>query len=276
MRRIEIPSADICGAEIPRVLVGNSTFYYGTSYNPVKAVWRRIKFFHFPKNITKLVVKAISWGLTGIQLFAHPKFVDAVEKAEVATDADVHIVATAGTLGFPRTKPYASEIEYAAKLEPELVAPWLIADFLRKKALTERRRREIEEVLGLIRGIGAVPGISTHYPADVIPKIDESGLDVNFYLVPINKMGFYMHPNKQTALEAIRRTKKPVIATKPLAWGRIPPKEAFEFLFEEGVASVAVGVASEKELFETFSAASEVLRSGRSSPIRAYAKHGIP
>jgi predicted aldo/keto reductase-like oxidoreductase len=50
--------------------------------------------------------------------------------------------------------------------------------------------------------------------------------------------------------------KKIIIAKKTLAAGRLPPKEAFQYIASTRcVDAVAVGIASEREAEETFSIA---------------------
>ena len=69
-----------------------------------------------------------------------------------------------------------------------------------------------------------------------------------------------MFPNRDLAVEAIRATKKPVIAIKPLAGGRIEPREALEHVYREmGIDFCMIGVGSEKEAEEDFSIAHKIL-----------------
>jgi hypothetical protein len=61
-----------------------------------------------------------------------------------------------------------------------------------------------------------------------------------------------------THLETVKNAKKPVIAIKSLAGGRIPPKEAFQYVYEiAGVDSCMVGVGSDEELDTDLKAARE-------------------
>ena len=58
-----------------------------------------------------------------------------------------------------------------------------------------------------------------------------------------------MLPTQRLALEAVKNASRPVIAIKPLAGGRIPPKQAFDYVYENArVDSCMVGVGSEEEL----------------------------
>jgi hypothetical protein len=101
--------------------------------------------------------------------------------------------------------------------------------------------------------------LGIHHAGTSLPLLNQQDLDVCGYLTPINKLGALMLPTQAHALHAITATSKPVIAIKPLAGGRIPPREAFEYVFQVAHADATmIGVASEKELDEDLIAAQNV------------------
>ena len=78
----------------------------------------------------------------------------------------------------------------------------------------------------------------------------------------MNSMGVMMFPSRDSAVEAIRAAKKPVIAIKPLAGGRLKPTEALEHIYRKmGIDFCMIGVGSEREAEEDFSIAHEILKS---------------
>lgn len=95
--------------------------------------------------------------------------------------------------------------------------------------------------------------LGLHHAGTSIPILEERCMEVAGYVTPINSLGALMLPSKSRALKAIKASEKPVIAIKPLAGGRIPPEEAFKYLFQRvGVDISMVGVASEEEVDEDF------------------------
>ena len=109
--------------------------------------------------------------------------------------------------------------------------------------------------INMIRDAGAKPAASTHLPGATIPLLDEMGFDA--YLAPVNTVGYGMEPDIESTLKALKQTKKAVIAIKPLAAGKISPeKSVFEYIYRYA-DSIAVGITSEKEMEETYSAALE-------------------
>lgn len=119
----------------------------------------------------------------------------------------------------------------------------------------------IQEILDYSKdslGCPAILGI--HHAGSTIPILENSCLDFGGYLTPLNKLGALMFPSKEEALKAIKNSKRPLIAIKPLAGGRIPPVKAFQFVYGESNANACmVGVASEEELEIDFKEARHAL-----------------
>jgi len=102
--------------------------------------------------------------------------------------------------------------------------------------------------------------LATHHAGVTIPILDRSEVRFEGYLTPVNKLGAMMFPNQELALKEIMKTNKSVIAIKPLAGGRIPPKEALKYVYKEQRADACmIGVGSEKELDEDIQAAKSAL-----------------
>ena len=102
--------------------------------------------------------------------------------------------------------------------------------------------------------------VATHHAGSTIPILDNNNVKFDGYLTPFNKLGVMMFPSKETAIKMIKRTKKPVIAIKPLAGGRIQPMKAFKYIYQEQkISACIVGVGSENELDEDFQVVQQVL-----------------
>lgn len=119
--------------------------------------------------------------------------------------------------------------------------------------LCDRLDAMLGEWIDMIREIGAKPAASTHSPGTTIPLLDCMGFEA--YLAPLNPTGYGMEPDFESTLRAVENTRKLVIAIKPLAAGKLSPERSvFEFIFKHA-DSIAVGVTSENEMAETYSAA---------------------
>ena len=103
--------------------------------------------------------------------------------------------------------------------------------------------------------------LGVHHAGITIPKLENSRIKFDGYVTPINRIGVMMFPTRGIALEAIKATKMPIIAIKPLAGGRIKPREALEHIYREvGIDFCMIGVGSESEAEEDFSTALGILK----------------
>ena len=102
--------------------------------------------------------------------------------------------------------------------------------------------------------------LGVHHAGSTIPQLIEHGISVDGYVSPINKLGAMMFPTKKKALEALNNCGKPVISIKPLAGGRITPRKALDYVYNEiAASSCMIGVGSEDETIEDLSTARDLL-----------------
>lgn len=89
--------------------------------------------------------------------------------------------------------------------------------------------------------------LGSHHSGITIPVLEKSKLSFNGFMTPINMLGVMMFPSKELSLKAIKETRRPIIAIKVLAGGRLKPIEAIRFALKY-VKFLMVGVALTKEL----------------------------
>ncbi|MEW6754625.1 MAG: hypothetical protein AB1505_27125 [Candidatus Latescibacterota bacterium] len=107
----------------------------------------------------------------------------------------------------------------------------------------------IEEYIAYLRGRFAAVVTSVHHPGITLPILEQAGVSFDGYITPLNKSGVFMLPTPESALDAIRRSRKPVIAIKPMAGGRLVRQEAFDYVLNEvGVAACMFGLAPMDEV----------------------------
>ena len=101
--------------------------------------------------------------------------------------------------------------------------------------------------------------LGSHHAGITIPILETSKINFHGYVTPVNKLGVMMFPTQEVCEVAIRKSEKPVVAIKPFAGGRIPPKPALEYVYRDVAASSCmIGVGSEGEFAQDFSAAVQI------------------
>ncbi|MDO8726062.1 MAG: hypothetical protein Q7J35_08345 [Candidatus Methanoperedens sp.] len=223
--------------DLPGLMLGTSPFIGAGQFGSKSPDYRR-RFFDDPDNMTKLFVHSASLGVKAVQLIGYQPLVAALMKAEEIS-GDFFVAVT-----IPRGD-FASNLDLVSPLEPEFVS--VHAQFC------DENDSRLNEWIDMIRDAGAKPAASTHSPGTTIPLLDELGFEA--YLAPVNTVGYGMEPDIESTLKALERTRKSIIAIKPLAAGKLSPERSvFEYIFKYA-DSIAVGITSEEEMEETYSAA---------------------
>ena len=114
----------------------------------------------------------------------------------------------------------------------------------------------LEELIDRIHERGNKTLLGIHHAGTSIPLIEEKRIKIEGYVTPINKLGVMMFPTQREAEIIIRKARKAgklIIGIKPLAGGRIQPKEALNYVYRKIKSdSCMIGVCSEKEAEEDF------------------------
>ena len=224
-------------SDLPGLILGTSPFIGAGQFGSKSLDYRR-QFFDKPDNMTRLFLHSASLGVRAVQLVGYQPLVEALMKAQdLVGDFFVAVVIPRGN--------FAANLDLVSPLEPEFVS--VHAQFC------DDFDPRLSEWIDMIRDAGARPAASTHSPGTTIPLLDDLGFEA--YLAPVNTVGYGMEPDVESTLKALERTRKKVLAIKPLAAGKISPeKSVFEYIYRYA-DSITVGITSEKEMEETYSAA---------------------
>jgi hypothetical protein len=93
------------------------------------------------------------------------------------------------------------------------------------------------------------------HSAEAFEILNDERVRFNSYFAPFNKMGFFMLPSPERMLNSILKMREPFIAIKPLAGGRLKPREAFNYIFNMRKNAICiVGLSSIHEVAEAVQA----------------------
>ena len=230
---------------IPRILLGTSPFI-GAGQFGRRAASYYAKFFLNPGNILALLRRAHGMGIEGIQLLPYGPVVEAVERA-MGEGMDFKIVGS--------VRP--GDVEGDIRLLDRLGAIAMIAH----AGIADRRDpRALGRVLGAIRGAGRPAGFASHEPFKTLSWAEGAGLEYEIVMIPMNAAGAFMDCGPEELAGLLRRLGKFAIAKKVLAAGSLPPARAIAYVAGlDCIQSVALGVASEREVEETMALAKGLL-----------------
>jgi len=231
-------------ARIPRILLGTSPFI-GAGQFGSRAKFYYEHFYQKPKNIVKIVLKAVDLGVTGVQVLPFRPIFRALKAVERELKERLTLVGTIGS-----DEPLSNIQAFQAFNTVAMLIHGEITD--------TRNSREILELLEKVHAAGCLAGLVTHEPLSTLNWLLKTDLDFDLLMVPFNKLGMFMDADPVKVGELIKRLGKPVIGKKTLAAGYISPQDALTYVAQSGCISiVALGIASEREAKETFTAAAK-------------------
>ena len=229
-------------ARVPRVLLGTSPFI-GSGQFGSRAAFYYSHFYMEPQNIVKIILKAVDFGVMGVQVLPFRPIFGALKAVEREVEERLTIVGTIGP-----ENPLSDIREFKGFNN--------VAMLLHAEITDSRDSRRISELLNGVHAVGCLAGLATHRPFSTLNWLLEVGLDIDLLMLPFNKLGMFMDADPMRVAGAIKRLGKPVIGKKVLAAGYLSPEEALMYVVKMGcVDLVALGVASEEEVKETFTAA---------------------
>jgi len=229
-------------ARIPRILLGTSPFIGGGQFGSRAKIYYE-HFYKKPENIVKIILKAVDLGVTGVQALPFRPIFRALKTVERELKDRLTIVGTIGP-----DDPVRNIQDFQAFNT--------VAMLLHGEITDRRSSREILELLNKVHAAGCLAGLVTHEPLFTLKWLLKTDLDIDLLMVPFNKLGMFMDADPVKVAEAIKRLGKPVIGKKILAAGYISPQDALTYVAQSRcIDIVALGIASEQEEKETFTAA---------------------
>jgi hypothetical protein len=250
------PTFDIEGRIFSKLILGHNPFLGGSYMSQARSrVYKET--FADPKAMERIIVKSIDIGVRGMMASIGDGFTELLKKALLgAADKTGVLLPTIMII----SQDFEDYVETYRELNCQvMLVHGQITDALYIKA-KQTMQPEFADMLKRIRNEGFVPAMSTHNAGEVLPAAES--FDAVVVNTPINKIMWRMCPCEEMVLNAIRTTKKKVIAMKPLAMGRIAPQEGMDYVCRlPDVDGIVVGIGHEYEAEETFAAALDALGS---------------
>ncbi|HDI75441.1 MAG TPA: hypothetical protein ENF55_05740 [Thermoprotei archaeon] len=231
------------GVKVPRVLVGSSPFIAAGQFG-FKSYDYYHRFVLNPGNIVKILEYCFKKGAIRVQLLTYSFIARAVKEASRRTGVKPIIVATL----MPDDE---NSLDWVLKLDSAIT-------LVHASIVDTHDLEKILNQIDLLKEHGLEYGLVTHEPLRTVPFIKKHRL-TEVLMAPVNKQGIFMG-DRDKVLALYRDSGLSIVGKKVLGAGRIPVKEALEYVFSlDFVKSVAVGIASIREAEETLSTACSIL-----------------
>ncbi len=235
-----LPAIKFGKYSLSRLICGANPFNGGSHLSVF--VNHQMKDYYTPEQILKTLrrceqVGVNCWQSSGANCQLYRRFIEEGGKMHYVSlgseVTDIGEIAKAGAIGIAHHGEYTDRLFKAGKLDS-------IHDYLKR-----------------VRDAGLMVGVSTHMPV-VVDAIEDKGWDVDFYMTcvyerhrsaaelekllgqaPIPAGEVYLPKDPPRMFKAMRRTRKPCLAFKILAAGRLSERKAWvEQAFRETFESI--------------------------------------
>ncbi len=211
---------------------------------------KNIKVYPLLPYIAKYVRQANEKGLTNILL-------DVLSKANFSQKVSIMLNGAQGFLGKDVDKiiRLLVDIEFLVFKGLSIGAIFL-HDSLTDLAIGLGAESVLETFKEHVEDKYKVPaGFITKNIANFREKVEKRGWKDYLIMASINKTGFFVNPNLDTAVRAIERPGMNFIGMSTLAGGALKPDEAYKYLGEiKNLNSVVVGMSQKEHIKETVDA----------------------
>ena len=227
------PRTKVAGISLPRMIIG-SNWLIGYSHTSVAADDMIKRRYDNREAVSAMVEAYLAYGIDAVMApFSHSQvLVEGIKLAEQRAGKPVTLIDTPiidvsdsreGREAALRGLSYGRDIGAAFSLIHHGSCEQLVN---KHKGTMDR----IGDYLDMIRQLGMVPGLSAHMP-EIIAYTDANEYDVQTYIQLYNAAGFLMQVEVETVHKMIWQAKKPVMAIKPMAAGRLSPFVGLTFSY---------------------------------------------
>jgi hypothetical protein len=243
----EFPTFTIEGVTVPRVICGTNALCGWSHVSAGRDAW--IRRYYTPKRVARVFAACMELGATAVMGPLYPPLVEALDETEkLAGQRPLWLSTTHAPPGPDSTPDQARQIHEAGAPICSIHGAWV------DRWVLEEDWEALERCISQIREAGLIPAAVCHY-SDRLAKLAESGVDLALLGTPVNQTGWWMYPDRESAVEVVRHVGQPLLAIKPLACGRFEEgqlREWLEWLVDrEGVDAVAIGPMNEEEAQES-------------------------
>lgn len=248
------PTTHIEDLEVSRLIIGSNPFFGFSHYSAAKDTWLRR---HFTDDLIIEVLTAASGeGLNAFVSSPSQRAAQLLRRHEDATGRQIHWIATPGGAD---TAEVMQGVRECAQMGVRICMPhvsWTDSHVI----VGERKLPGYEEIAGLTRDLGMMPGLSCHH-IETVKAVYDGGYDVATFINPVNSIGFLCSVETDWVVKVIRELPTPVICIKPLAAQRILPPTGLQYVFDsiKPTDTVCIGMASPEEVAEDVALAREFI-----------------
>ena len=250
------PQGRIGDLQISRLLLGGNLLTHYTHSRDLKYVYNLTAHYNTEEKIIETLALAEQHGINALVVHTVPRVLDILKKYRHRDGGKIQWIICP-------TEPLDERLDAYAKQVQELVDDGVEAIYLwgvRGDQLVSQNRADLmARAVDIVKEHGIPSGVGAH-DLKVIMECEKHNVGADFYIKtfhhhnypsapkpdeltgPHSEIPGYWCRDPEEVIDFMKGVEKPWIAFKVMAAGAIPPKDAFQYAFENGVDHILAGM----------------------------------
>ncbi|MCR4413360.1 MAG: hypothetical protein NUV77_13150 [Thermoguttaceae bacterium] len=257
-----LPKGKIRDLEVSRVLLGGNLLTHFTHSRDLKYVYSLAQHYNTDEKILETMATAEANGINTLSIHNPPHAMQLLKRYRKEGGKIQYIICPTAPVE-PGMAKYTEEVLQLVDLGADAIYLWGV----RADALTSAKQIDlIGKAVDVAKAQGVPSGVGGH-ELDVVVACEKNKIPADFYIktlhhhnYPSAKLNYdsMWCKNPEETIEFMKTVEKPWIAFKTMAAGAIPPRDAIQYVFQNGADFALLGMF-DYEIAEDVKIAKEVL-----------------
>jgi len=254
--KANLPKGRIGGLQVSRLLLGGNLLTHFTHSRDLKYVYNLTAHYNTEEKIIETMALAEANGVDTLVIHTAPGIVSVLKKYRYERGGKMKWIICPTAPVEAQLKAYGEQVRQLADEGTDAIYLWGVhSDSLVAQGKVDLIAGAVE----IVKEYGLPSGVGAH-DLRVIRECEEKKINTDFYIKTLHHHNYPSAPkpneltkvvsevpgywcnNPQEVVDFMKGVEKPWIAFKVMAAGAIPPKDAFQYAFENGADHILAGM----------------------------------
>ena len=278
-----IAKGKIKNLEIGRLLLGGNLLTHFTHSRDLRYVYNLTAHYNTEEKILETMRIAEAHGIDTLVIHTAPGVVSMLKKYRYKLGGKMKWIICSTAQVDSEPEEYAKQVQILVEEGVDAIYLWgVVADRLVSQGKVDMIARAVE----IAKDNGVPSGVGAH-DLRVVKECERNNIDADFYIKTFHHHNYKTAPrpdelkgataevpgywckDPQEVIDYMKEVEKPWIAFKVMAAGAIPPRDAFNYAFENGADFVLAGMFDFEIAEDVLVANAALKKANRVRPWRA-------